>query len=227
MPVVFSSVSRWTVVWIILINVESALVAATPYEAPVPRVPVCPIWKAARRREFHVLVLLRDGVSSRPVPGRNHTDLQLLSTTDRGIMLWVDENAPPCGKILSVTDTGMPDVPISRNLNFNCPPNSYYSNYRGATKPLAYRTSRKVLRSLSVPIPMARLILTRFSGRNGGSDSRCIHLGSQLNLVSCNDKKNPTDQIIIVWSSIKLILRAMTPYGSPSAVNHNFLDITE
>jgi Cu2+-containing amine oxidase len=151
-----------------------------------------------------------------------------------GIMVWLNENAKPCGKILKVQDSGV--VPVQNGLAlFNCPPNAYYNEYRGTLKPLQMCQPQ----GPSFKINGANCS-SNCEAKLCGSGNEIIwekwkfHFsmhptwGLQLNLVSFNDKKNQSDpdnyRSILYQANLAEVI---TPYGSPMTVNHNFLDLGE
>jgi primary-amine oxidase len=146
-----------------------------------------------------------------------------------GIMIWWNENASPCGTVIQVSDMGITPI-VQGKINVNCPPNAYYTAYRGTATPLVSCLPQGVS--------------YHFGKNPDGSDNVneifwekwrfhwSLHptWGLQFNQISFNDKNDPTApdnyRSIIYQMNLSEII---TAYGSPEAGirHHNFLDLGE
>ena len=169
-----------------------------------------------RPRSYYATAYLLDGCPTSDTPINNYF-LQPIE----GLVIWVDENAQPCGKVLKVTDTGV--APINQGLiNVNCPPNAFYDAYRGTLKPLAVCQPD----GPSYTITGNEIIWEKWRFRFQMHPT----FGIVLNLISYNDKQNFTDpdnyRLILYQANLA---EAITAYGTSDtgAKMSNFLDLGE
>ena len=138
-----------------------------------------------------------------------------------GIFAWIDENAEPCGKVIKVIDNGDTALAPWGLTDINCPPNAFFDAFPGTLQPL------KVCQpNPSFQINGNEITWEKWKFRYS------LHptFGLVLNLVSFNDKKNPSDpdnyRSILYQANLA---EALTIYGTTDDFTrvHNFLDLGE